>query len=177
MSELVNDIVLRPRFDIRLYTDPETLKAAFDISPKDPFLLKRIDEHIYIRFKKKHTTFWSPQLHLEISSFSPGKSTIHGVFGPNPTLWTFFMFLHFGVATLFIILGVFAYSKNSLGHDITLWLVGMGFLVLIWFGLYAFGRLGKQKGKPQMEALRKYADELFISMQKKHGWKEGPIPP
>ena len=79
------------------------------------------------------------------------------------------MFLHFGVATLFIILGVFAYSKNSLGHDITLWLVGMGFLVLIWFGLYAFGRLGKQKGKPQMEALRKYADELFISMQKKHG--------
>ncbi|UOY05047.1 GTP-binding protein [Muricauda sp. SCSIO 64092] len=169
MSELVNEIVLRPRFDIRLYTDPDTLKAAFDIQPKDPFLLKRIDEHVYIRFKKEKTTFWSPQLHLEISSFSPKKSTIHGVFGPNPTLWTFFMFLHFGVATTFIIMGIFAYSKHSLGHDITLWLIGMGFLVVIWFTLYAFGRLGKAKGKPQMQQLRKYADELFIGIQKEHG--------
>lgn len=169
MSDLVNEIVLRPRFDIRLLSDPELVQQAFDITPKDPFTLKRIDEHVYIRFKKKHTTFWTPQLHLEISSFSKGKSTIYGVFGPNPTLWTFFMFLHFGVATLFIILGIFAYSKHSLGHDVTLWLVGMGFLVLLWFTLYAFGRLGKRKGKPQMDELRRYADQLFVAIQKKYG--------
>jgi len=169
MSELVNEIILRPRFDIRLYTDPEILKSAFDIKPKGPFLLKRIDEHIYISFNKKETTFWSPQLHLEISSFSPGKSTIHGVFGPNPSLWTFFMFLHFGVATLFLTLGVFAYSKYSLGHQITPWLVAMGFLVLLWFTLYAFGRLGKAKGQPQMQQLKSYADELFIKIQKQYG--------
>lgn len=169
MSELVNTIVLRPRFEIRLYTNPEVLKSAFDIEPKHPFLLKRLDEHIYLRFKKEETSFWSPQLHLEISSFSEGKSTIHGVFGPNPALWTFFMFLHFGVATVFLILGVLAYSKYALGHNITLWLVGMGFLTVLWFCLYAFGRMGKAKGKPQMEELRRYADELFIAIQKKHG--------
>jgi len=84
MSELVNEIILRPRFEIQLQNEPEELMGAFDISPKKPFLLKRIDEHIYIRFNKKQTTFWSPQLHLEISSFSKGKSTVHGVFGPNP---------------------------------------------------------------------------------------------
>jgi len=78
------------------------------------------------------------------------------------------MFLHFGVATLFLILGVFAYSKHSLGHDVTPWLIGMGFLVILWFTLYAFGQLGKSKGKPQMQQLRKYADELFIEIQKKH---------
>ena len=169
MSELVNEIVLRPRFDIRLYTEPDVLQKAFDVTADDPFLLKRIDEHIYIRFKKKHTNFWTPQLHLEISSFSKGKSTIHGVFGPNPTLWTFFMFLHFGVATVFIILGIFAYSKHSLGHNVGLLLGIMGFLVLIWFTLYAFGRLGKAKGKPQMEQLRRYADKLFVEIQKKYG--------
>lgn len=169
MSELVNEIVLRPRFDIRLYTEPDVLQKAFDVTADDPFLLKRIDEHIYIRFKKKHTNFWTPQLHLEISSFSKGKSTIHGVFGPNPTLWTFFMFLHFGVATVFIILGIFAYSKHSLGHNVGLLLGIMGSLVLIWFALYAFGRLGKAKGKPQMEQLRRYADKLFVEIQKKYG--------
>ncbi len=168
MSDLVNKIILRPRFDIRLHTTPDILQSAFDIEARHPFLLKRIDEHIYIRFKKEATTFWSPQLHLEISSFEKGKSNVHGVFGPNPTLWTFFMFLHFGVATLFIILGIFAYSKHSLGHNITPWLLGMFFLVVVWFALYAFGRIGKAKGKPQMQQLKKYADELFIAIQKKH---------
>lgn len=169
MSDFANDIILRPRFDIRLFAEPDVLKSAFDISPEHPFLLKRIDEHVYIRFKNSETTFWSPQLHLEISSFEKGKSNIHGVFGPNPSLWTFFMFLHFGVATLFIILGIFAYSKKSLGHDITGWLVGMGLLIMAWFALYAFGRMGKAKGKPQMQQLKKYANELFIEIQKKHG--------
>lgn len=168
MSDLVNEIILRPRFEIKLLADPEVLKKAFDLEPRPPFLIKRIDEHIYIRFRKEQTNFWSPQLHLEISSFSEGKSSIHGVFGPNPTLWTFFMFLHFGVATLFLILAVFAYSKYTLGHNVNLLIIGMLLLVFLWLCFYAFGRLGKAKGKPQMEALRQYADELFITIQKKY---------
>ncbi|WP_343487917.1 GTP-binding protein [Allomuricauda sp. d1] len=160
MSELTNEIVLRPRFKIDVLSDLDTLKAVFDVKPKKPFTIKRIDEHVYLRFVKERTSFWSPQLHLELTSFEKGKSTIHGVFGPNPTLWTFFMFLHFGVATLFIILGIFAYSKYSLGHDITMMWIGMGFLVIIWFVLYAFGRLGKSKGKSQMAELNAYLYEL-----------------
>lgn len=169
MSDLINEIILRPRFDIVIKKEVEALKSAFDVAPTAPFLLKRIDEHIYIRFQKEQTTFWSPQLHLEISSFEEGESTIHGVFGPNPTLWTFFMFLHFGIATLFVILGIFAYSKHSLGHDIGLWIGGMIFLVVLWIVLYLFGRMGKAKGKPQMHQLRKYADSLLVEIQKKHG--------
>ncbi|NKI31764.1 GTP-binding protein [Croceivirga thetidis] len=168
MSELVYEIILRPRFEIKLFADFELLKKEFDITAKNPFLIKRVDEHVYIRFQKGQTNFWSPQLHLEISSFSEGKSSIHGVFGPNPTLWTFFMFLHFGVATLFLILGVFAYSKYTLGHNVNLLIIGMLLLVFLWLCFYAFGRLGKAKGKSQMEALRQYADELFIAIQKKY---------
>ncbi len=166
MSDLANEIVLRPRFEVSLRADIEALKSAFDQSQQDKFLIKRLDEHIYIRFKKMDTTFWSPQLHLELTSFEKGVSKIHGVFGPNPTLWTFFMFLHFGVGTLFIILGVFAYSNYSLGHDITFWMVGMVFLTLIWFALYAFGRMGRSKGQPQMNQLKSYLRELIQDYQK-----------
>nr|WP_299346421.1 GTP-binding protein [Allomuricauda sp.] len=166
MSELGNEIVLRPRFKIELSTDLESLKTTFDIVAKNPFSLKRLDEHVYLRFEKSHTDFWSPQLHLEMTSFEKNESTIHGVFGPNPTLWTFFIFLHFGIGTLFVILAVFAYSNYSLGHDITIWMVGMVFLVVIWFALYAFGRLGKSKGKPQMRQLRDYLDELIQDVPK-----------
>lgn len=168
MSDFTNEIVLRPRFEVSLKEDIEQLKLVFDKSAKHPFLIKRLDEHIYIRFKKADTTFWSPQLHLELTSFEEGISKIHGVFGPNPTLWTFFMFLHFGIGTLFIILGVFAYSNYSLGHDVTYWLAGMFFLVLLWFALYAFGRMGKVKGRTQMSQLKDYLREI-ISDFKKNG--------
>ncbi|SNY94005.1 GTP-binding protein [Flagellimonas pacifica] len=167
MSDLPNEIVLRPRFELSLNTELEGLKQAFDHCSKEPFMVKRLDEHIYIRFKKKDTTFWTPQLHLELTSFEKGVSKIHGVFGPNPTLWTFFMFLHFGVGTLFLILGVFAYSNYSLGKDIKLWVAGMVFLVVIWFALYAFGRMGRAKGKPQMNQLKAYLKELILDFQKK----------
>lgn len=156
MSELTNEIVLRPRFRISLKGELEELEQVFDGVHADAFQVKRLDEHIFIKFKKKETNFWTPQLHLELSSFEKGISNIRGVFGPNPTLWTFFMFLHFGVATLFVILGIFAYSNYSLDKDITLWLVGMLFLAVIWIALYAFGRLGKSKGEPQMEQLKSF---------------------
>ncbi|WP_136465839.1 GTP-binding protein [Flagellimonas onchidii] len=166
MSDLTNEIVLRPRFELSLNTELDRLKQIFDDCSEDPFMVKRLDEHIYIRFKKKSTTFWTPQLHLELTSFEKGVSKIHGVFGPNPTLWTFFMFLHFGVGTLFLILAAFAYSNYSLGKDITLWIVGMVFLIIVWFSLYAFGRMGKEKGKPQMEQLKTYLRKLVSDFKR-----------
>ncbi|MCL6267789.1 GTP-binding protein [Flagellimonas myxillae] len=166
MSDFTNEIVLRPRFEVPLKEDLDRLKTVFDRKAPHPFLVKRLDEHVYIRFKKSETNFWTPQVHLELTSFEKGISKIHGVFGPNPTLWTFFMFLHFGVGTVFIILGVFAYSKYSLGNDVTPWLVGMFFLVVIWFALYAFGRLGKSKGGPQMEQLKTYIKELISELKR-----------
>ncbi|MER3374001.1 MAG: GTP-binding protein [Allomuricauda sp.] len=166
MSDFTNEIVLRPRFQVALKTDLEHLKQVFDQSEEGRFVVKRLDEHIYIKFRKSEITFWSPQLHLELTSFEEGVSKINGVFGPNPTLWTFFMFLHFGVGTLFIILGIFAYSNHSLGKDVTFWLVGMFFLTVIWFALYAFGRLGRAKGKPQTEQLKDFIRQKISGFQK-----------
>ncbi|BDW91928.1 hypothetical protein MACH07_07600 [Flagellimonas marinaquae] len=166
MSDLTNEIVLRPRFRLSLRTELEQLEQVFDGINNSSFDIKRLDEHIFIKFKKPETTFWTPQLHLELSSFEKGVSNIRGVFGPNPTLWTFFMFLHFGVGTLFIIMGIFAYSNYSLGKDITLWLVGMCFLVVIWFALYAFGRLGKSKGRGQMEQLKQFVRDAIAPFER-----------
>ena len=166
MSDLTNELVLRPRFRLSLKANLAELESAFDGTTAHPFLIKRLDEHIFVKFKKEETTFWTPQLHLELSSFEEGVSNIRGVFGPNPTLWTFFMFLHFGVGTIFVILGIFAYSNYSLGKDITFFLVGMFFLVLLWFALYAFGRLGRAKGKGQMEQLKQLVRDIIAPFER-----------
>jgi len=139
----------------------EKLLVAFENSVIKPFLVKRLDEHIFIKFDEQHNHFWSPQLHLEIHEIDTKTSKLYGVFGPNPALWTFFMFLHFGVATLFIILGIWAYSSASLNNPYGLQLGLMGFMVVLWFVLYFFGRAGKRKGKPQMRQIYQFMTEVL----------------
>ncbi|WP_394972988.1 GTP-binding protein [uncultured Croceitalea sp.] len=161
MKPLPNDIILRPRFQLEISETKEELLESFENAQVEPFLVKRIDEHVFIKFNEKNNHFWSPQLHLEIDEIDKKKSKIYGVFGPNPTLWTFFMFLHFGVATLFIILGILAYSSASLDKPYGLKLGFMGFLIVTWFVLYFFGRAGKEKGKPQMQELYRFMMDTF----------------
>ena len=161
MKPISKDIALRPRFNLELSESKEKLLFALENSAIDPFLVKRMDEHIFIKFNEKNHHFWSPQLHLEIHEVDLKNCKIYGVFGPNPTLWTLFMFLHFGVATLFVILGIWAYSSAALNKPYNFQLVLMGLLVVMWFVLYFFGRAGKHKGKPQMRELYRFMMETI----------------
>jgi hypothetical protein len=161
MKPIPNDIVLRPRFQLELSDRKEKILASFEKSEKAPILVTRLDEHIFIKFNKKNNNFWSPQLHLEIDEIDKTNSKIYGVFGPNPTLWTFFMFLHFGVATVFIALSIWAYSSSALDKFYGLQLGLMGFMAILWFVLYFFGRAGKRKGKPQMEELYRFMMDVL----------------
>jgi len=156
MKPLSNEIVLRPRFQLNVPGNKEEVLSEFEKTKEAPFLIKRIDEHIFIKFNEKHHHFWSPQLHLEIAELDTTNCRLNGVFGPNPTLWTFFMFLHFVVAGLFIIIGIWAYSSASLHRPYHLQVGLMILIIILWFVLYFAGRSGKQKGKPQMRELHDF---------------------
>ena len=114
-----NDIVLRPRFKIELNTNNETILSQFESQKKTQkdFIVTRVDNHVFIKYPKEKQHFWSPQLHLEIDKVDDNKSLLHGLFGPNPTVWTMFMFLHFMVAGFFIAFGIWAYTNWSLKTD------------------------------------------------------------
>ncbi|MFD2791216.1 GTP-binding protein [Arenibacter sp. H213] len=128
----------------------------FKNTEEPPFVVKCMDHHVFIKFNKVESNFWSPQLQIEIVDHVAGKSTLYGLFGPNPTLWTFFMFVHFVVATLFIILGVWAYSSHALGKSYELQMGLMALMIALWIVLYFFGRNGKRKGNDQMQQLNDY---------------------
>lgn len=162
MQLIPNDIVLRPRFQLELSGEKDVLLKRFELAEKEPISIKRIDDHLFIKFHKKETNFWTPQLHLEINEIDTNNSKLYGLFGPNPTLWTFFMFLHFGVATLFIILGIWAYVSATLDKPYFPQVALMVVLTLIWIALYIFGRLGKRKGRPQMETLHRFMMDIIL---------------
>lgn len=79
------------------------------------------------------------------------------------------MFLHFGVATLFIVLGVWAYSSFTLDKSFSIQIGFMIGLIIIWFPLYAFGRAGRLKGKPQMHELHDFMEEVISPLTPKGG--------
>jgi hypothetical protein len=153
--ELSNDIVLRPRFKFDVDTINEKLLKGFEASKsaQSDFIVNRIDDHVFIKFPKQTQHFWSPQLHLEINKKDEKSATVHGLFGPNPSVWTMFMFFHFIVAVLFIVFGIWAYTNATLGKSYAVQLFLTLFMVLIWFVLYVAGRMGKNKGKPEMHKL------------------------
>lgn len=165
MQIISNDIVLRPRFQLELSGEKNAVLEQFERAQKKTITVKRMDDHLFIKFDKKQTNFWTPQLHLEINEVDHQNSKVYGLFGPNPTLWTFFMFLHFGVATLFIILGIWGYVSARLDKPYFLQLGLMLLLVFIWLALYIFGRLGKQKGRPQMELLHRFMMDTLLDEQ------------
>lgn len=152
---LPNEVVLRPRFQIELNQSHTSALEAFDEvkTSQTEFKVSRVDDHVFIRIPKAKQHFWSPQLHLEINEVDENSCRLHGLFGPNPTVWTMFMFFHFMVAGLFIAFGIWAYSNWSLKADYALQLFGCLFMVVIWFALYFAGRLGRASSKKEMMAL------------------------
>lgn len=161
MKKLPNQIVLRPRFQMEILGNREAILRKFIHSQKSPYRIKCLDNHVFISFDPTHTHFGTPQLHLEIDAIDEKSSKIYGFFGPNPTLWTFFMFLHFIVATLFIIVAIWAYVRASLQKSYGIQIGFMVFLVILWFVLYIFGQMGKRKGRPQMQELYAFMMDIL----------------
>lgn len=160
---LGEEVVLRPRFKIEIPQPSETVLNRLEnskVTQKD-FVISRIDNHVFIRIPKDKQHFWSPQLHVEVDEIDEQNCLLYGLFGPSPTVWTFFMFLHFLVACLFIGFGIWAYTNATLNTSYAIQLAMLFFMVIIWVVLYVAGRWGKATGKPEMIALHDFLNRTI----------------
>jgi len=155
---LGNEVVLRPRFKLDLKEDNEAVLSRFELekTTQSELVVSRIDNHVFIRIPKKEQHFWSPQLHLEIVSFDKGTSVLRGLFGPNPTVWTMFMFFHFALAVSFIAFCIWGYTNYSLNYSYFYQSIGAVFMILFWVVLYIAGRIGKTASKDEMIKLNNF---------------------
>ena len=158
-----NDIVLRPRFKKELHENNEIVLKAFEEAKKEQsnFIITRLDNHVFIKFPKKEQQFWTPQLHLEIDAIDNNSSLLHGLFGPNPTVWTLFMFMHFIVVCLFIGFGIWGYTNWKLNNDYILQISIMILMVIIWLALYFAGSIGKASNKVEMHKLNNFMNQIL----------------
>lgn len=156
--KIENSINLRPRFKESVSLSKEDLLSRMDVLEKQykqDYRFVRSEEHIWIHYPKQREAIFTPHLHLEIVDDESKQTIIKGLYSPNSGYWTLFMFLHFILATVFIALGIIAYSKLVMDDAYSHYLYLMLAVTLIWIGLYFFARYNRKKGLPQAYELEK----------------------
>ena len=150
-------IVLRPRFTLLLTAPTKHILEEFKQSNSKPYgiVTKVIDHHVMLKIAEANHHYWSPQLHLELEHCT-SITKLNGLFGPNPTIWTLFMFLKFVFSGLFIGFGVWAASNYLLEQPTALPITLSILMCLLGIAVYFVAQYGKKMGKEQMEELYVY---------------------
>ena len=151
-----SDIRLRLRFYKDVPENIELIRQKFEnykVNWNEDCLLKIKHNHIWMNIPEDKREYWSPHLHLELEPKENNETHIRGLFDPEPTLWTLFMFLHFMVAGIFVIFSAIAYSNYILKQSTTMNLIVILLMVVVWFLLYFIAKHIRFIGNEQMNEL------------------------
>lgn len=156
-----NSIRLRLRFYKDIEENIEVVRQKFVdyskvISPD--FLMKIRNNHIQFTIRGEKQRYWSPYLSVELEEKEGNEKNathVRGLFGPAQTMWTFFIFLHFIIAGIFLTFLMFAFSDYALKQSIVNDTIIMISMVICWILLYVIARQTRANGYDQMEELEK----------------------
>lgn len=126
-----------------------------------PFRARFAENHGHAELRVARTArhFWSPTLGLEIRGDDRGTTVLHGLFGPHPAVWTFFMFVHFAAATGALIGLALAWSQWTLGEPVWgLWTVPAA--AFASGGAYAASLFGQRLATVEMAAMLALLDRV-----------------
>lgn len=161
--ELESTITLRPSFSKDVPTSIEKILEnanKLKTEVKEDYRIKISDHHIFFFITLAKRKYYSPHLHIELTKNENKTTNVRGLFGPDQTVWTFFMFLHFIIAGIFLIFLMIAYSNWRLKQSTTLDFMIMGLMIIFWFALYFQARLNRKKCQPQMHELNKLMSKI-----------------
>ncbi len=110
-----------------------------------------------IKISKKMQHFWSPQLSLSME-LEGDKTSIRGLYGPKPSVWTMFMFLYTILGFSTLITAMVGLAKLSLEKPAEiLWLVPIGLLLILV--TYIASANGKKIGKNHLQILHHFFEK------------------
>ncbi len=166
----LSDSGIRPRLKFFSDLSPGELKEKLKAGLKDASLnnwglqYRSAGHHLLIAFPRKHRHFWSPALDISFERTAEGQTLVRMLMGPEPAIWTMFVFFY-TVGGLAVVLGlVLGYSQYSLGHGAQMLYLIPGGLVLI--GLLYLGALGgKSRAAGQMRQLTDFVKNCLSSLE------------
>lgn len=159
----MSEVKLRPRYRYRSALAPGEIKVKITDALNDPGInLKGLQKratkyHLILSYPRQHRHFWSPVMDLNIEPRPDKTSLVRVLIGPEPSVWTLFMFFY-TVGGLAVTLGlVFGTSQYMLGKS-TWWfmLIPAGLLLMAFF--YFAGLAGKTRAGEQMLELKSFVE-------------------
>lgn len=160
----------RPRF--KMFTHLSKEEYAENLSKylkehKDEFSGNVNKEVATIWVATEYDNYWKPRLALRTEA-EDDEIVIRGVFGPSSAVWTFFMFLYFTFAILWMTFFTMYYVEEQIKSFEFPWALNASFLMLFCIaGTYAAARFGQSKAKDEMQKLRRFAEESSLQFEKK----------
>jgi len=114
---------------------------------------------ITLKIPPEERHYWSPQLTLTLEEHEGG-TLIRGLYGPNPTVWSMFMFGYAALGSITFFVAIIGFSNYSLGVDSSiLWFLPL--LIGIGIGLYIIAQLGQKTGAQQMFTLHHFYEDTL----------------
>lgn len=153
---------LRPRFEVQVDRPPELVLADFRAAlarPDGPVVGKIRGDVLQIGLPAAELTTWSPSLDLSVSASAQG-SVIHGRIGPQPQVWTTFMFFHALIALCGLGGLVWGLSQGVAGGSPwALWITAVAVFLHAFVAGAAF--IGQGLGADQTHRLRSFVDDVL----------------
>lgn len=116
-----------------------------------------------ITVRSEQNNYWNPCLSLRTETDpEENKTVIRGIFGPTSSVWTFFMFLNFIFGIMWMVAITIWYVEKQIKSNDFPWALTFSIIMLVCLALtFAAARIGKWKGKKQMQQLRAFAEAIY----------------
>ncbi len=156
---------IRPRFKFTVpFSQEVVMSRIVDLLAKAQGEVKGqiVQNHITLDLPEHSRHYWSPQLNfrVEVDEEDKGSTTIKGLIGPRPNVWTMFMFIYFAVGAAGFVLSIYGVSKWMLGEE-NLWIYALPMAGLIMLTAYWTGKYGEKLGQNQIEYLKQFVRDAL----------------
>ena len=136
----------------------ERIEKQFDL-PKAQFTGWVSTKHAMINIREGKRQYWSPQLNIEVEEIEKG-SLIRCLYGPNPTVWTLFIFFYMLISFLGLANAMYGLTQLTLNY--TPWAFGaVPIFVFLLLAVYYVARIRQKMGNEQMTVLQAFLDEVL----------------
>lgn len=153
----MTQIKIRPRLKITTEMSPETILSTLRkhlADPDAPCTGTVANNYVILSIPEKDSHFWSPRLTIEMREEN-GRTTLSGLFGPRPMVWTLFAGFYLSSIFLAFVGLMWGGAQWSLGmKPYAFWLLAFGVIALIIS--YGSALIGQKLGKDQMHILHDF---------------------
>ncbi|MET3731852.1 hypothetical protein [Moheibacter stercoris] len=163
---VVEAIRTRPRFKVDTKMSAEEFSKSLHkhIKDRNQTLIGYCNHEVgMVRLIKDKEKFWAPQLQIRIEAnpHKKGKNTIRGMFGPNSSIWTLFMFSYGLGGAIILTTGLYGWVELALGiGHYWVWTNLLGALLIV--GPFIAAKIGQRIAKGHMDVLRTFIERVLV---------------